>query len=162
MAHVQAHRSPLLIIATIFSWILEPVVLLPISFIVAAYRAGVSVHIAVVWMIGIAMPTFLYRIWAKRSRGLDWDMNHRSDRVKPVGYFIVYLLCVAGVVAVYESRLLPVVVLCIAWTIGFFLITSTWTKISGHVGGDTLAIGSIIMSLGIHMWPLLIALPIVS
>ncbi len=152
----------MLFFATLLSIVFEPAILLAVSFLAVAVRGGLSFPIACVWMVGLMGPMVLYRLWAKKHHGLDWDMHKREDRIRPFLFLLGYLVIAGGVIWAVEPRLLPLLSLFLFWTLGFFSITAMWTKISGHVGGDMLAIGMIIQWYGYAWWPLMLIVPLVA
>ncbi len=149
-------------IATFFSKIFEPALLIPVSFILCAVKSGLSVPQSLFWMALLTFPMLAYRAWAKKAKGLDWDMHKRESRIEPFTYLLGYLALSTIVVWIFEPVLLPILTLYSVWTVGFFIITATWTKISGHVGGDMLAIGMVIQWFGIALWPLVLIIPLVA
>jgi len=149
-------------IATILSKLFEPALLLSLSFVAVAVRFGVPFAQSLLWLFVLIGPVIAYRVWAKYRMGLDWDIHDRTKRIKPMGVLVGYL-CIAGVILYrFEPRIVPIQVLFLVWTVGFLCITRYWTKISGHVGGDTLAVGMMILWYGWGFWPLLGIIPLVA
>lgn len=149
-------------IATFISKLFEPALLIPVSFVLCAMRSGLSAQPSLLWMIVFTCPMLLYRVWAKKSKGLDWDMHKRESRIEPFTYLLGYLALTTLIIWIFEPLLLPIITLYCVWTVGFFIITALWTKISGHVGGDTLAIGMILQWFGNSFWPLLFIIPLMA
>jgi hypothetical protein len=108
------------------------------------------------------MPAVAYRLWAKYKDGLDWDIHDRMRRIKPMLFLLIFLAIATVVAGVIEPKLLSLLVIFLAWFIGFFIITAGWTKISGHTGGDALATGMVVASYGWQWWPILLIVPVVA
>lgn len=151
-----------LLIATIISKLFEPALLLAFAFIFSSIQLDLSVQMSIIWLGLLMGPIVMYRLWAGYTKALDWDIHDRAKRTKPMLILLTYLVCAGIFLLKFEPRILPLQMLFMIWTFGFSLITIFWTKISGHTGGDTLAIGMIIRYFGWTWWPLLLIIPLVS
>jgi hypothetical protein len=149
-------------VATFISHIFEPALLIPIAFLACTLKTGVPFVWACLWLLAFMVPTLWYRLWAKAKQGLDWDMHDRTKRIKPLLALVVFLVISLLIISILEPRLIGILTLFLVWISGFFLITAGWTKISGHTGGDALAVGMIVLWYGWNFWPLLLIVPIVA
>lgn len=152
----------MLTFATLISRIFEPAILLSGALVACALRLGVSPFWAIMWLAILLVPTLAYRFWMKRREGLDWDIKDRKRRVKPMTLLLGYLTAVSALVWVFEPRLLSLFALFSVWVLGFLAITAFVTKISGHAGGDALAVGMMISYYGWSWWPILLIVPVIA
>ncbi|MCX6792395.1 MAG: hypothetical protein NT149_05165 [Candidatus Gottesmanbacteria bacterium] len=149
-------------IATVISRIFEPTILLPVAFVACAVRVGVSFEWSIFWLALMLVPTTVYRMVLKKVQKIDWDIQDRKKRVKPLTLLVCFLGSISVFVWVFEPRLLPLLVLFLVWVVGFLCVTTLVTKISGHAGGDALATGMIIHWFGWCLWPILFIVPLVG
>jgi membrane-associated phospholipid phosphatase len=149
-------------IATFISKIFEPMILIPLAFILYATHAGVPFAETLLLFVTVLGPIAGYRVWMQKKQGIDWDIKDRAKRGKPFMKLIIFSILINIGIWILEPRLLSLCLLFLIWTIGFYFITTRYTKISGHVGGDALATGLLIQSFGWRYWPVLLIVPIVA
>jgi membrane-associated phospholipid phosphatase len=148
-------------IATIISTILEPMILLPLVCILYASHVGVPLLVIFLWFVLILGPIVGHRLWLQKQ-GIDWDIKDRKNRSKPFIKLIIFTFVMSIAMWIFEPRLLPPLLLFLIWIMGFYIITTRYTKISGHTGGDALATGLFIQSFGWNFWPVLFIVPLVA
>ncbi len=149
-------------IATIFSKVFEPIILLPIAFVLCSARVGVPILSSLFWLMIMIVPTMIYRFWMNKVHKIDWDIHDRKKRVKPLFLLVLFLGIMGFFIRVFEPRLLPFLMLSLIWVVGFLMVTTWVTKISGHTGGDALATGMMISWFGWAWWPVLLIVPLVG
>jgi hypothetical protein len=148
-------------IATIISTIFEPMILIPLAYILFAVRVGVPLLEIFILFVLFLGPVVSYRLWMQKQ-GIDWDIKDRKKRNKPFFKLIIFTIVMSVIMWVIEPRLLPPLLLFLIWITGFYGITTQYTKISGHTGGDALATGLFIQTFGWNFWPVLLIVPIVA
>ena len=149
-------------LATVISRVFEPALTIALVFIAGAVHAGLSPIASVSGLAIVLGPTLVYRFWLKKARGIDWDIKHREQRVGPFLALLGFLAVAILIAWVVEPRLLWMFGIFFVWTVGFCIITASWTKISGHTGGNALAGGLMVFWYGWQWWPVLLSVPIVA
>jgi hypothetical protein len=149
-------------VATFISHFFEPAIVISLAFLACSHQVGVSLGDALLWLVSFMLPTVLYRLWAHKNEGLDWDIHDRQKRIRPMTFLLGFLVIATFSIEFLEPRLSPILLVFLAWTSGFFAITALWTKISGHTGGNALASGMMVLWYGWSVWPLLCIVPLVG
>jgi membrane-associated phospholipid phosphatase len=139
-------------LAIFVSRIFEPAFVFAAVFLVGAIRTGVFIYDSLIWLALVLIPTLWYRWWAKKHQDLDWDIQDRTRRIKPLAILLGFLTIFTLAVSFSEPRLIELCVLVLCWGLGFFVLTTFWTKISGHTGVIALATGLLVAWFGGAWW----------
>jgi hypothetical protein len=148
--------------ATIVSRVFEPEIMLAVALFIYAIYRHIPLATAIVWVLVFILPPMMFRLWAKKAKGLDWDIHDRTKRTIPLLLLLGLIVVDVLLLWIFEISLLPLFFLFFVWALGFFLITTLWTKISGHTSGNALATGLVVTLYGWHFWPVLLIVPLVS
>lgn len=150
-------------IATIVSKILDPMIGLTIVIIIACLQSGLSGPATLVWSVVLVAPPTLLRLWARRTRGLDWDIKDRRSRIVPLVMLLGILVADIFLLSLFAPiGLQRLFLFFFLWMAGFLAITTFITKISGHAAGNALASGLIVSWYGLGWWPVLLVVPLVA
>lgn len=151
--------------STFVSYILDPLLVLPVVIIFLANKqlpAEEFVHFIPWFVVGGIVPVVVARWFLVKTKKVsDWDMGIRKERVLPFLTLLVFGLIQYIFVVRGMPWLQQLMQLCMVWFAGLSLITLRY-KISGHVGGITLASGLLILFLGWSWWPVLLTIPLVA
>ncbi len=151
-------------IATVVSWIFEPITMFFCLFVLTFIRGNVTG--VFIWIVSAALligvPLALILIALRKKIVSNWDVSERRQRPKVLvvllaweaaNVFILRVLVPSGVLTTFLFLLTVLV--------GFTLITLRW-KISGHALAAALASGMIVSWYGWRWWPLLSIVPLVG
>ena len=153
-------------LARIISRIFEPLVILPIILVFAGVRAGLTEGSLLSFLTIMAalfiVPVIVFRVWLVARFHLDWDISNRKKRIGPLIVLLLFLFGALILVNQWHNVLLTdMFVQFFLWLVGFLVITLFW-KISGHTGVITLAFLLLLEWYGWQMWPILLAISLVT
>lgn len=156
-----------IIITSLISKLFEPLVVLTVLAVVAAFHAGLSSSEIVGYLFVITcfmiIPVIIFRIWYMKTHAADWDVRDRKKRIIPLLLQMAVLILDIVMIHVLWHRpaLTYVFVLFFVWLGGFTLVTTQW-KISGHASTNAMVTGLLISWYGWNWWPVLLIVPLVG
>src|SRR3989344_1588008 len=147
--------------ATVVSRVFEPSIVLGVILVLAGVRSGLTIVQTLLWGLVFVAPPTILRWWAAGKRGLDWDIHDRKRRIVPLVILFVFILADMLLLRLFSVfTLADLFFLFLVWTLGFLVITTCVTKISGHTSCVALATGLIVSWFGWGWWPILLIVPL--
>ncbi len=156
-----------LLFAAIVSRLFDPVILLPLLLVMSLVRTGMDAGLIVrttgILLSIMVLPPILLLLWGvKTGRVSNWDMSVRSERVRALMVFSVFLLF--DYFLILRLGIPPLVRMFSAMGViftGFFLVTLKF-KLSGHMTTLVFFLVTCTVWFGMAVWPLLILVPLVA
>lgn len=151
--------------ASLISKITEPMAIVTGMVLLGAIHAGIEGAGLVLFILYMSMVSIV--VWVARIRFMtslrtNWDVSERPKRVRMLvilsGFSILLFL---SFMLWQNAELITLCIGLLVWLFGFSLITLK-TKISGHMGVLTLAIGMLARWYGNGWYALFFFLPIVA
>lgn len=151
----------------IISRLFEPFLILIVVLIMGIHRSSLAadqqLKVGILLFITSAvLPIGLLLLAVKNKIVKDWDLRDRKERPKMIVFLLILELISLGIVfGVGDSFLFQEFLFLYVYVIGFGIISSFW-KISGHTGFNSLGIGLLFIWYGWKLLPLAFIIPLVA
>lgn len=166
-SRVQAGSDRKTKIANFVSWISDPLVVIPISFLIAVLVSRTSVQSLVLWLsvflVIYTLPVGYLLLLYRQGKITGLSLSVRNQRAPLLVSTFVYSLITLWAVIKLNPPLLLVNVLIVGLVLGFFLaIFTLFWKVSLHMAVYTVTVVILASVFGTWYWLFLLLLPVIA